>query len=88
MSNNNDFTINDLAGMIKDGFDQVDKRFEQVDKRFEQVDKRFEEVNQRLESLERDMQEVKLKFAYVAWAIDLENLKKRVIDLENRLEDK
>ena len=51
-NNDTSVTLDDLAGMIKTGFDEagrelkdfrteVDKRFEQVDKRFEQVDKRF-----------------------------------------------
>ena len=57
-NNNNGVTLDDLAGMIKTGFDEagkelkdfrveVDERFEQVDKRFEQVDKRFEQVDKR-----------------------------------------
>jgi hypothetical protein len=81
INNNNDMSINDLAGIIKEGFDNVDKRFEQVDKRFEQVESR-------LCNLERSMEEVKLKFAYVAWAIDLEEFKKRVIELEKRFDEK
>ena len=54
-NNNNGVTLDDLAGMIKTGFDEagkelkdfrveVDERFEQVDKRFEQVDKRFDRI--------------------------------------------
>jgi len=46
-------TIEDLAGMVQNGFTEVkedmNKRFEQVDKRFEQVDKRFEQVDKRLD---------------------------------------
>ena len=30
-------TIDDLAGMVKHGFDSVDKRFEQVYKRFDHI---------------------------------------------------
>src|SRR3990167_8076102 len=48
-------TIEDLARMVKGGFDEVNDKFDevndkmdegfaQVDKRFEQVDKRFEQV--------------------------------------------
>ena len=54
-NNDTSVTLDDLAGMIKTGFDEagrelkdfrteVDKRFEQVDKRFEQVDKRFDRI--------------------------------------------
>ena len=51
-------TIEDLAGMVKRGFDGVDKRFEQVDKRFEQVDKRFD-------ALDGDMKYVKGEIAHL-----------------------
>ena len=43
--------------LMRQGFEQMEKRFEQVDKRFEQVDKRFEEVrndmNQRFSRVDR-----------------------------------
>ncbi len=42
--------------LMKQGFDQIDKRFEQVqinmDKRFDQVDKRFEQVDKRFEQVQ------------------------------------
>ncbi|MEK9175662.1 MAG: hypothetical protein AAB795_03690 [Patescibacteria group bacterium] len=44
-------TIDDLAVMVKHGFDGVDKRFEQVDVRFEQVDVRFEQVDVRFDQI-------------------------------------
>ncbi len=47
---NRKVTTNDLAKMVKAGFDGVDKHFEQVDKRFEQVDKRFERLEVRVEN--------------------------------------
>jgi hypothetical protein len=53
-------TNNELAMMIKAGFDGVDMRFEgfdarfdEVDKRFEAVDKRFDEVDRRFDCVER-----------------------------------
>ena len=67
-------TIEDLAGMVKRGFDSVDKRFEQVDqrfdsvdKRFEQVDKRFEQVDKRFDNLENRME---AGFAHVNARLD------------------
>ena len=33
--------------LMRQGFDQVEKRLEQVDKRFEQVDRRFDELIKR-----------------------------------------
>ncbi len=42
-------TIDDLAVMMNQQFDRIEKRFEQVDKRFDQVDRRFEQIEQRLD---------------------------------------
>jgi hypothetical protein len=52
MPNNNDITNQELAMIIKESFDGVDKRFEKVENR--------------LESLERGQDEIKMKMAYVA----------------------
>jgi len=53
-------TLNDLARMVKVGFDEVykrfdgvDKRFDKIDKRFRKIDGRFDEVWMKLHSLER-----------------------------------
>lgn len=67
---NNEVTINDLAVMIKKGFDDVDNK--------------LNKMNERLKSVERSQDEIKLKFGYVAWAIDLEEVKKRLAVVEER----
>lgn len=67
-----DQKIDDLATMIKSGFDDVDKRFDDVDKRFDQVDKRFDRLENliltdhrhRLEYLELEIQRMKDMFAF------------------------
>lgn len=41
--------IEDLAIMIKKGFDSVDKRFKSVDKRFDLVDSRFNSIDERFD---------------------------------------
>ena len=52
-------TIDDLAVMVKRGFDQtaikdeVNKRFDEVDKRFDEVDKRFDEVDKRFVDVDK-----------------------------------
>ncbi len=46
-------TLDDLARMVKQGFDGVDKRFDLVDGRFCDIDTRFDEVNQRLDRMEK-----------------------------------
>ena len=71
-------TINDLAGIVKRGFDTVDKCFEQVDRRFEQVDRRLDQadkrlnhidlelgrMNARMSIMERDVAEIRKHFVY------------------------
>lgn len=47
-------TNNQLAVMIKQGFDHVDKRFDDVYLRFDNIDRRFDSVEARLASLERE----------------------------------
>ncbi len=55
---NKKITLDNLAGMIKKGFDGVDKRFDGVDKRFDKVETR-------LENLEQGHEEIKLKLDQV-----------------------
>ena len=45
--------FNNLAKIIKKGFDEVDQRFEKVDQRFEGVERRFEGVDQRFERIDQ-----------------------------------
>ena len=68
-------TIDDLAAMVKRGFDEtaketvVDKRFYEVDKRFDEVDKRLDRIEnlilrdhvQRIERLEDTVLQLKVK---------------------------
>ena len=68
-------TLDNLAGMIKRGFDGVDKRFESVDKRFDGIEKR-------LANLEEGQEEIKLKLDNVAYRFELVELQKRVDRLE------
>ena len=48
--------------LMKQGFEQVDKRFEQVDRRFEQIDKRFEKMEGHFSELSRRM------FHFMIWS--------------------
>jgi len=57
-------TLDDLAVMIKVGFDSVDKRFIEVDKRFDRLEAKFDHLEQavvkdhapRLRRIERKLQ--------------------------------
>lgn len=52
-----EITINDLAIMVKHGFDGVDKRFDGVDKRIDtlegRINVRFDNVEARLDRIEK-----------------------------------
>ena len=64
-------TIDDLAVMVKNGFDSVDSRFNHVDKR--------------LDDLEQGQEEIKLKLGDVAYRFELVELERRVNILERKV---
>ncbi len=74
-------TTNELAKMIKKGFDDVDKRFEGVatKEQFEGLDKRLGSVEKKLGELEKDMKYVKENVE------DARKLEHRVDYIENVL---
>ena len=64
-------TIDDLAVMVKNGFDSVDSRFNHVDKR--------------LDDLDQGQEEIKLKLGDVAYRFELVELERRVNILERKV---
>lgn len=78
---NHNITIEDLAVMIKDGFDGVDKRFEQVDKRFEQVDKRFDAMDKRFDAMDKRFDKVEGDLGFL-----IDSSKRQFDDLCERLD--
>ncbi|MEK9195244.1 MAG: hypothetical protein AAB975_02625 [Patescibacteria group bacterium] len=70
-------TIEDLAGMVKRGFDDthvyMDKRFEAVDRRFEAVDRRFDDMDRRFDRIENmilkrheeEIEQLKIRMRYL-----------------------
>ena len=90
-NNNEKITMEDLAGMVKRGFDRIDERFEKVDKRFDRVDTdikkvskdvtdlsyKVTQIDKRLFSLEEDI--------YVNKKKQLEKLEGRVSFVERKL---
>lgn len=57
-------TIDDLAGMVKRGFDAVDLRFDKVDERFNRIEKLIlVSYNRRIERLEEEVRDIKNLFA-------------------------
>ena len=79
-----EITIEDLAGMMKRGFDEMGGEFSKINNRFQQVDKRFEQVDKRLGNLERGQEGIKLQLGEAAWRFEVKNLEKRVDILETK----
>jgi hypothetical protein len=71
-------TIEDLASMVKQGFDQVDQRFAGVDRRFEAVEGS-------LHKLEQGQERIWLRLDESAYRFELIQLTNRVQKIENKV---
>lgn len=60
-------------------FELIEKRFEQVDKRFEQVEKRFEQIDKRFEQVDRQFAQVDKRFEQIDKRLDLQQQEIRLI---------
>ena len=77
-------TIEDLAGMVKRGFDAVDKKFDAVDKRFDKIDTRFEKVDARFDDMDARFDRIE-NLILKRHEEEIEELKIRVRYLENMI---
>ena len=90
MNEEKEITIEDLAAMVKNGFDKtanksdierleknMDERFEKVDSRLENLEHKVEQIDRRLFSIEEDVAEIKTK--------KHKELDKRVTFIEQKL---
>ena len=68
----------DVAGMIKRGFDGVDKKFDGVDKKFDENTKQHRQIFDRLE-------EITLKLDQVAYRFEVQELDRRLKRVEIKL---
>ena len=71
-------TLENLAGMIKKGFDGVDKKFDGVDKKFDENTKQHRQIFDRLE-------EITLKLDQVAYRFEVQELDRRLKRVEIKL---
>lgn len=77
----NGITLDDLAGMVKKGFDDLGDKME---KGFDAVDKRFEKVEKRLGALEEGQEAIQLRLGNVPYRFEFTELQKRIEVLEKR----
>ena len=84
IQNGSNITIDDLAVMIKKGFDEMDRRFSEIDQRFIAVDKRFDNLEDRMYKLEVRFDKLEKRFNNLE--IRLDKLEKRFDVLEKRFD--
>ncbi|MEC7250726.1 MAG: hypothetical protein VXW10_05755 [Pseudomonadota bacterium] len=65
--------------LMRESFEQFEKRFELIEKRFEQVDKRFEQVDKRFEQVEKRFEQVDKRFEQVDKRLELQQQEIRLI---------
>jgi len=71
-------TLDDLAGMVKRGFDGVDKKFDENTKEHKLM-------MAKLENLENGVEEIKLKLDQVAYRFEIQELDRRLKRVEAKL---
>ncbi|OIO49612.1 hypothetical protein COX74_00195 [bacterium (Candidatus Gribaldobacteria) CG_4_10_14_0_2_um_filter_41_16] len=79
-------TINDLAIMVKHGFDGVDKRFDGVDKRFDGVDKRFDEIDKEFVGVRKRFEKIETQLYRIEVTV-LHDHRQRIEKLEDEIVD-
>ncbi|MEK7208641.1 MAG: hypothetical protein AAB677_00055 [Patescibacteria group bacterium] len=86
--------LEDLALMVKHGFDAVDERFKKVDDQFEKIDQRFNEIHQRMDlefgAIRSDIRDIKgtlgpLVRSMASLENDFSSLRIRVAYLEQKV---
>ncbi|MEC8480143.1 MAG: hypothetical protein VXZ17_00685 [Pseudomonadota bacterium] len=65
--------------LMRESFEQFEKRFELIEKRFEQVDKRFEQVDKHFEQVDKRFEQVDKRFEQVDKRLDLQQQEIRLI---------
>ena len=83
---NKDITINELAVMVKNGFDgvsdYVEKGFKQAD---EKVSDGFRQVGSRLDKLEYNQRTILTRLEDVVYKTELDQLKERIKIIEEAI---
>ena len=57
-NNGKPITLNDLAIMVKNGFDEVGNKFDEVGHKFDEVGNKIESINKRLSTLESQVSKI------------------------------
>ncbi len=65
-----EFTLGDLAVMVKGGFNDMEIRFDSVEGRLEKVENRMEKVENRMEKVENRMEKVENRLEKAEGSLD------------------
>lgn len=77
-----DITLEDLAGMVNNGFESVRS---EMSEGFKKVDERFDKVEKRLDTVEQDVKDIKLHLHTETYKFDIKYLDNRITKLEKKL---
>lgn len=79
-------SIEKLAVLVAEGFEQVDKRFEQVDRRFERMETQLARITSELTDLHRRMDALEDQGARQAgYAKEIDHVLARIARIEKHL---
>ena len=89
-------TLNQLAEKMDKGFTAINKKLDEkiddfgimVKHGFDAVDKRFDKVESEIKGLHQGQENIELKLSNVAYRFELEEVKQRVLMLEQKLKIK
>jgi len=77
-----EITIEKLAVMVKEGFDETAGRFDQIDERFVRVDERFNYINEKFDRIDERFSRIDEKFDHIG--ARLGNIERDVSEIKNR----
>lgn len=78
---NKRITINDLAVMVKRGFDETAKKID-VDQRFDKIDKEIASLKAEVLSIKSDIEDLKLRMGEMVFRFEIKDIEKRLKKLE------
>jgi len=82
MAKNKKITIENLAGIVKKGFDEAAVNLDLAKKELKHD---IGELKQKVEIIEEDVGDIKLRMGNVAWNFETRELDKRVTKLERKV---
>lgn len=85
MAKTKKITIDDLAVMVKHGFDEMDNRFKEVDERFNKLEEKIGGMEIDIGELRQGQERIEMRLQNVVYRIELDAVLERVEILENQV---